>query len=153
MTLHSTRIDDFVAEQIQDMLQTRFAMHDPHLDPLNPTLFIVLFHLTVHQALWPAQLRPRWAAPLAGAGRRIAMSKGVQDGRLIALIGIGKECWQMPRTETLLGIVHQSPGLLLSPFADDERYDQFALGSNGRMASHVPCLCALLHPATLLLFF
>ena len=29
LTLHDTRLDDFIAEQIQDMLQTHLAMHDP----------------------------------------------------------------------------------------------------------------------------
>src|SRR5262245_7465754 len=80
MPLHDPRIDDCVAEQRQDMLQTRFAMHDPYLDSLNPAPFIMLFHLPRGPALWPAQLRPRWAAPVAGAGRRRAMAKGVHDG-------------------------------------------------------------------------
>jgi hypothetical protein len=57
MTLHHTRINDFVASEIQDMLQTGFAMHDPHIHPLAPTPFLLFFHLPIRQSLWPAQDR------------------------------------------------------------------------------------------------
>jgi hypothetical protein len=36
MTLHHTRIDDFVPEEIQDVLAAGFAMHHPHLHMLDP---------------------------------------------------------------------------------------------------------------------
>ena len=91
MTLHYTRIQDFVAEKIQDRLQTRFAMHDPHLDPLKPTPFIALFHLPIRQALGPAQERTTGPTGAAGVGDQIATSKGFEDGRLIAFIGIGED--------------------------------------------------------------
>jgi hypothetical protein len=43
MTLDHTRVDDFVTEKIQDVLEAGFAMHDPHLYSLHPTAFIVFF--------------------------------------------------------------------------------------------------------------
>jgi hypothetical protein len=135
------------------MFQTRFAMHDPHIHPLDPPPFILFFHLTIRSSLWPAQDKTTSPACAAGVGGWIVTAKGFEDGRLLALIGIGEDRWQMPRTETLLGLVHQNPGLRLGPFTYNERQDEFASGSNRGMVPQVPCLCALLHPATLLLFF
>jgi len=47
MTLYHSRVDDFVPEEIQDVLEAGFAMHDPHLYSLHPTPFIVFFGLPI----------------------------------------------------------------------------------------------------------
>src|SRR5262245_12042446 len=153
MTLHRTRIDDCGAEKIQDMLQTGFPMHDPHLYPLNPPPFILFLHLSIGPSLGPAADGTTGLACGAVAGGRIATSKGFEEGRLIALIGLGEDRRQMPRTETLLGIVHQGCGLRLGPFADDERHDQLAIGRNRGMVPQVSSLSALGCLTTLRLFF
>jgi hypothetical protein len=36
------------------MLQPRFAMHDPYVYPLNPTPFLVFFHLPIRQRIFGA---------------------------------------------------------------------------------------------------
>jgi hypothetical protein len=45
MTLYHTRVDDFVPEKIQDVLEAGFAMHDPHFYSLNPMPFRMFFDL------------------------------------------------------------------------------------------------------------
>ena len=60
--------------------RTRFAIEDPDFDPLNPTPFLLFFHLPIGQSLGPAQDgTPR---PTAGALRRgrIPTSKGFYEG-------------------------------------------------------------------------
>jgi hypothetical protein len=80
MTLYHTRVDDCVTEEIQDVLEAGFAMHDPHLYALNPTPFIVFLDLPIGQALGPAQDRsPAPAYGVVGGGR-IATAKGGEDG-------------------------------------------------------------------------
>jgi hypothetical protein len=108
-----------ITQQGQDVLQAGFAIQSSNFDPLDPMPFIVFFHLPIGQALGPTP--DRMTGPACGAmmGGWIPTAKGVEDGRLIALIGIGKDRRQMPRTETPLRIVHQRPGLLVGPLADD----------------------------------
>lgn len=70
----------FVAQQGQHVFQPRFAIEDPDFDPLNPTPFLLFFHLPIGQSLGPAQDgTPR---PTAGALRRgrIPTSKGFYEG-------------------------------------------------------------------------
>jgi hypothetical protein len=86
-----------------------------------------------------------------GWGRR-ATSTGVEDGRLIAVIGLGAERRPMPRTETLLGIVPPGPGVFLGSFAAAERPNPLAGGGDRRLVPQVASRGALLHPATLRLF-
>jgi hypothetical protein len=96
MTLHHTRVDDVVPEEIQDVLQAGFAMHDSHLYALHPTPFLVFFDLPRGQPLRPAQERPpgpTWGA--GGRGRR-ATAKGCEDDRLLTLVGIGDDRREMP---------------------------------------------------------
>jgi hypothetical protein len=53
LTLHHARITNLVAEEVQDMLQTRFAMHDSHVHPLDPTPLLLFVHLPIGPALGP----------------------------------------------------------------------------------------------------
>ena len=66
--------------QGQHVLQPRFALEASDCDPLNPTPFLLFFHLPIGQAVGPAQDgTPR---PTAGALRRsrIPTSKVFSDG-------------------------------------------------------------------------
>ena len=99
------------------MFQTGFAM-DADFHALNPTTFIVLFHLPIGQPLAPAQdgtTCPRcpWAV--------VPTTEDLQEGGLIALIGIGENRRQMPCSKTIVGILHQGRGLLIGPFAHHKR--------------------------------
>src|SRR5262245_11063019 len=152
VTLYHTRVDDVIAEEIQDMLEVGFAMHDPYLSAFNATPFIVFFALPIGSALGPAHNRAPGPACGAVRGGRIATAEGVEDGGLIPVIGIGEDRWQMPRTEPLLGSVDQGCGLRLGPFANDERHEQCTVRRDGGMVPQVPCLGALLHRTALLLF-
>jgi len=57
------------------MLQTRFAIEGADFDPLNPTPFIVFFHLPRGAALGPAQERTPSPACDAVVGGWIPPSK------------------------------------------------------------------------------
>src|SRR5919202_3255465 len=153
MPFDDAGINLLIAQQGQHMFQPRFAIEHADFDPLNPTPFIVFFHLPIGQALGPAQ--DGTTRPTAGAvGRgRIPTSKGFKDGGLIALIGIGEDHGQMPWPETPFGIVHQSLGLLVGPFAHNKGDHQLAIRSNGGMIPHVAGLCRVVVAAALLLFF
>ena len=82
MPLDHTRVDDVVPEEIQDVLEAGFAMHDAHLDALHPTPFIVFFDLPIGQALRPAQDQAPGLPWGAGGGGRIATAKGFEARRL-----------------------------------------------------------------------
>jgi len=110
MAFHHAGIDMPVAQQGQDVLEPRFAIESTHFDPLDPPLLIVFFHLPLGQALWPAEDRTRRSALRLETRQRVAPSKGLQERCLIAHVGIGKDRWQMPRTETSLGVMPQGPG-------------------------------------------
>lgn len=51
---------------------------------------------------------------------RVPTPKGRQDGRLIAYVGISETRGPMPCTETALGILNESMGLLSSALAHHE---------------------------------
>jgi hypothetical protein len=62
------------------VLDAGFAMHDPHVDPLDPTPFLVFFDLPIGQALGPAQDRPPGPAWDTVGWGRLPTSKGFDDG-------------------------------------------------------------------------
>jgi hypothetical protein len=153
VTLYPTRVDDFVPEEIQDVLEAGLAMPDTHLYALNPAPFIVLLALPIGSSLGPAHDRSLGSAYGVVGGGRIATATGVEDGGLITGRGIGADRRQRPRTAPLLGVVHPGRCLLLSPFAHDERHEPFAIRRDGGLVPQVPSLGVLLHRAALLLFF
>jgi hypothetical protein len=49
MPLHHTRIEDFVPEERQEVLEAGFAMHYPPIHMLDPLPFRAFFHLPIGQ--------------------------------------------------------------------------------------------------------
>lgn len=84
VTFHHTRVDLLVAQEIQHMRKTCFAMHRSPLDPLNPTAFRALLDLALRQALPLAH--PRTTVSTL---RRIPTTEHLHKRRLVAGIGIG----------------------------------------------------------------
>jgi hypothetical protein len=80
MTLAHTRVDDVVAEEIQDMLEAGFARHAPHLYALTSAPCIVFFDLPIGASWGPAHDRSPGPACGAVRGDRSATAEGVADG-------------------------------------------------------------------------
>jgi hypothetical protein len=96
------------------VFQPGFVIKHADFDPLDPPPFILFFHLPIGSALGPAQERTTGAAWAAMAGNRIPTAKGVEDGRLIALVGLGEDRRQMSRPETVPGIFAKGTGQVAS---------------------------------------
>src|SRR5262245_31257628 len=78
MPFDDTRVNDFVPEEGQDMLQMRLAMHRSHLHPLDPTALVDFLHLSIGQALRPTHHGPRRPAFGAMSCRRVTLSESLQ---------------------------------------------------------------------------
>jgi hypothetical protein len=50
MALHHARVDLIVAQQVEHMLKTRFAVHRSHFNAINPTAFVTPFDLPIVDA-------------------------------------------------------------------------------------------------------
>src|SRR6185503_5131959 len=76
MPFDDTGIHLLIAQQGQHMLYTSFAIEGSDFTPLDPTPFIVFFHLPIGQALGPAQDETTGPACRAVVGSRIPTAKG-----------------------------------------------------------------------------
>ena len=92
------------------MRTTGFAMDHSDCNALHPTIFVGLFHLPIGQPLAPAYHR---TTPLPCG--RVPTAEHFQEGRLVAGKGISENRRQVPWSQTIMGILHHSPGLLISP--------------------------------------
>ena len=153
MPLHHTRVNHFVAQQGQDMLQTGFAMDGSYFHPLDPAAlvdFVSLAHRPSLAANGPRDAPPGlWCRGAVGGNAVQTPPTAPTHTR----IRIRKDRWQMPGTQTTLGVVHQGLRLFLRPFADDKRDHQLAVRRDRRMVPHVPSLGALVQPDTASAFF
>jgi len=113
-------VDTLIAQQGQDGLGPGFAIEGADFDSLDPPSFIIFFHLSIGQALGPAEDGPR--CPALGTGR-VTTSKGCHLGSLIPRVGISENRWQMPGTQAALRIVDEGVGLLLGALTYHQTHD------------------------------
>ena len=114
------------------MRETCFPMDGSHLYTLHSIPFVDFFHLAIGQALRPAY-QGLGIPPLLW----IPTSQYLQNGRLVAGIGIGAYRGSMPRAETALRVLDEGQGLLVGAFAHDQRDDQLAVCCHSRVVPQV----------------
>jgi hypothetical protein len=126
VTLHYTRVDLRVTSQIPYMVKMGFAMNRSHLNAVHSTPFGALVHLSIGQALTPAN---PWTT--AAPWERGATTADLPEGRFIAGQGIGQDRGQAPGAPAIMAILHQGHSLFIGPLAHDQREAQLA-GSRHR---------------------
>lgn len=75
MPFHHSRIDLFIPEQVQHMVETGFALDGPDIDPYDPTAFVNFVHLPIRQSLWPTHYGTRDTARCAMARLGVTTAK------------------------------------------------------------------------------
>src|SRR6266511_3486676 len=153
MPFDDTGINLLIAQQGQHVLAACFAVKDLDFNPFDTASSIDLFHLTIHQPLWPAYLRERGTSVATVARRGIMTPKGFQNGRFITLVGIREDRWQVPWLQTTLGVLHEGLRLRVRPFAYHQTHDQLAVRRHRRVVPHIASPLHLGALAPLLLFF
>ena len=130
------------------MRTTGFAMDHSDCHALHPTIFVGLFHLPLGQSLAPAYHR---TTPLP-LGRR-PTTEHLQAGRLVAGKGLGEKRRQVPCSQTIVGVLSHSQGLLIGPFAHPQGHHPRAVSGHGGMIPPVASCTHCMIGAAFLLFF
>jgi hypothetical protein len=110
-------VNNFVAEEGEDLLQTGGAMPSPPVHPLAPAACGDCVHLSRGPPVGPTHHGPHRTACCAVARLGGTPSQRLQQGQLIPGLRVRKDRGQMPGPETTLGVVPQAQSLRLRPCA------------------------------------
>ena len=148
VTLDHAGVDRLVTPARQPMRKTGFAMDHSDCHALHPTIFVGLFPLPLGQPLAPAHHRMT-PPPL---GRR-PTTEHLQAGRLVAGQGLGEKRRLVPCSQTIVGGLSHSQGLLVGPLAHPQGHHPRAVSGHGGLRPPVARCTPCMIGTAFLLFF